>query len=216
MDPPREGGRLEDPREVSSGPTEGLGLGEAGVAGQGVGHGKDTPRVATVTGVLGGVSCGLSRGQGLERLTGQGKGRPGSGLQPWKGRRERGHQPGRHGCPNRPGVAGRAQEAKEPTGAQKEKARSTGEGRSQEGLKGRPHLSADSRRERQGWRHTGRRGHCHHAGVTRGSGPALGPRMWALTVVVVGDHVAIPVVREQRGWQGLQRQLCGGGRQGWA
>lgn len=52
----------------------------------------------------------------------------------------------------------------------------------------------------------------------------LGPGMqlwwggpWALTVIVVGDHVAVLVVGEQRGWQGLQRWwLCGGGRQGWA
>lgn len=54
------------------------------------------------------------------------------------------HQPGRHGRPSRPGVAGRAQEAKEPTGAQKEKAGSEGEVRSQEGVKGWPHLSVDS------------------------------------------------------------------------
>lgn len=38
---------------------------------------------------------------------------------------------------------------------------------------------------------------------------------WALTVAVVGDHVAVPVVG-QWGWQWLQRRLCGGGRQRWA
>ena len=45
----------------------------------------------------------------------------------------------------------------------------------------------------------------------------VGGGPWALTVIVVGDHVAVLIVGEQRGWQGLQRwRLCGGGRQGWA
>ena len=38
----------------------------------------------------------------------------------------------------------------------------------------------------------------------------------ALTVIIVGDHVAIPVVRRQGRRQRLQRRLCGGRRQGWA
>lgn len=58
----------------------------------------------------------------------------------------------------------------------------------------------------------GQEGQCHQAGVTRGSGLDRGPGTWGLTVVVVRDHVAIPVVGERRVWrgrQGLQGRPCG-------
>lgn len=133
---------LEDPREVSSlALHKGFAWGKVGEAGQGVGCGKDMPRVTTGISVLGDrVSYGLRWGQGLEWLTGQRKARTCSVLQPCKGRRVGKAWASQQARGGRRG----SQEPEEPTGTQKEKAGREGEIRKQERVKGWPNMSEDS------------------------------------------------------------------------